>query len=132
MPIKTPQFVATKPSETGHPIGGGYQCTVCGLTELTNQEPHISSVGRVCYPAPPGQAILVKGGPKGEIIRAAVPAPETVEDIHKEIEPLRVSIEARIKAAQAREDAALEAKKLAEAEELKAATELAAAEAAKV
>ncbi len=128
MPAKTPKFIAMRPDDTGHPIGGGYQCTVCGLTELTNGEPHISSTNVVCHPAPAGQPILVRGGRKGEVIRTNPPPPETVADIHKEVEGVRASYDARYKAAQEREAAALEAKEVAEAAEAKAAAEFAAVE----
>jgi hypothetical protein len=100
---------------------------VCGLTGLVNNEPHISSVGRVCYPAKPGEEIYVRGGNKGEVIRTNPPEPkppETVEDIHKEVEAVRASYEVRFKAAQEREAAALEAKEVAAAAEAAAAADL--------
>jgi hypothetical protein len=109
MPVKTPQFIATKPDDNGNPVGGGYQCTVCGLTTLINGEPHISSAGKVCFPAPAGQPILVKGGMKGEVIRHPAPVVETVETIHKEMEQLGEGFKERIKAAEARQHAADEA-----------------------
>lgn len=126
MPVKTPQFIATKPDDNGNPIGGGYQCTVCGLTTLTNGEPHISAAGKVCYPAPEGQPILVTAGPRGSVIRTVAPAPETPADVRKAADAARADLDARMAAAKERENAALEARRAAEAAEEQAAAELAA------